>query len=230
MRDSADFTGGFAKFKSDLKTMTFPQKIGHLWTRYKGFVLGVIAAALFVAVVVTVLDSVKKSTVLSGVTVNVQVADEGVLYLRERFKERLGVKSDKKVVYFNQSTMESGNDSANMDNYYTIQSLNALCASGEIDYMILDQVGFEVMLNQELLVDFRDVFTDEELQTMTGMLEYCQIDDSEEIIPIALNITDTAFIREYTEEGSKVYFAFATGSPRTETCRELLFYLLAWNQ
>ena len=230
MRNSADITGGFSKLKSNLKTMTFLQKIGYLWTRCKGFLLGVIAVALFIAVLVTVLDSVKKSTVMSGITVNVQITDEGVLYLREQFREHLGVESDRKVLYFNQSTMESGNDAANMDNYYAIQSLNALCAGGEIDYMILDQVGFEIMLNQELLVDLRNVYTDEELQTMTGMLEYCQIDDSEEIIPIALNITDTAFIQEHTEETGKVYFAFATGSPRAETCRELLLHLLAWNQ
>lgn len=230
MTENADTNDSLRTPEDEQEAAAFLPKIKRLWARYRGFLLGVIAAALFVAAVVAVTDSMKKTTVISGIAVNVRVSDEGVSYLREQFKEHLGVESDRKVIYFSQSSMEKGNDSASMDNYYTIRTLNALCANGEIDYMILDQVGFEVALNQKLLADLHNVLTDEQLQTMTGMLEYYQTEGSEEIIPIALNVTDTAFIREYTEEDCKVYLVFAKGSPRTETCQKFLSYLLEWNQ
>ena len=230
MKDGSNITDGYEKMKSDLKTKDFFQKVRLLWSRHKGFWTGVLAVSLLIALAVKIMDATGKTTELSGIAANVQVSDSGVAYLREEFRDTLDVTSDRHVVYFNQSTVQSGSNTATNENYYTIQSIRAFCNNAQLDYMILDQEAFELMLTQKLLTDLRELLTEDQLQEMSDMLEYFQTQDSETVIPIALDITHTPFIRENAEAEGKVYFVFAAGSPRAETCRKMLFHLLAWTE
>ena len=113
-------------------------------------------------------------------------------------------------------------------NYYAVMSLLALCTNQEVDYLILDQTGFEAMLIQGAYLSLDEVYTPEELEAIGEDLVYAQNEGEETPSAIAIDITDIPFVQKNATVKDKVYFVYVISTPRLEETRAFYEYMLAY--
>ena len=223
------FWGNLKSLKSDMANMTYQEKLSHIWTYYRWMLIVVVVLIMVASMLLASLQNLSKKTLMAGVTVNVFLSDEGKAYISEDYKASLGSTSEKEAVYLSHSDIEAAGSETNFgDNYYAVMSLLALCSNEEVDYMILNQAGFETVLVQGAYLDLSKAYTPEELEAFGDKVVYAQNKNEETPSPLAIDITDSAFIQENADNKGKVYFVFVANSPRTEACREFYDYLMAW--
>lgn len=211
----------------DFLSLPYEEKVKFLWGNYKAGIIAVFVGLVLLAAAVGAVRDLKKTTVMAGITVNVELSEAGKAYLTDAYKEKLQA-GEKEMVYLGKMEIHSLETTVNHDdNYYAAKSLTALCNTQEVDYLLLDQEGFETMLLQSVYLDLQKVCTQEELAALGDQVVMAQYEGKADPMPVALDITECPFIRDNAQE-EKVYFVFVSGSPRTESCEALLDYLLAW--
>lgn len=215
--------------KKDMENMTYGEKLNHIWTYYKWVLVVVLILIMAVSVLLAVIENKRQITLLGGVTVNVQLSEEGKAYLNEDYKQIIGTGNKRETVVLSHTDIEDVTNSALYEsNYYAVMSLLALCSNKEVDYLILDQTGFEAMLIQGAYLGLDQVYTPEELAEMGEDVVYAQNQDEETPSAVAIDITDTAFIQANANVKDKVYFVYVINSPRVEACRDFFDHLLAY--
>lgn len=173
------------------------------------------------------LNSSKPKTLLAGMTVNVPLSDAGTAILTTEFQSSAGLGSNGEEIYLGQMELDASGSSTK--DHYGLQSLDGLCANEQLDYLVLDQVAFEMLLSRGIFRDLTELYTQSELEAMGDMLVYCRIGKDAPAAPMALNITSCPYVQKFAGGTETVYFVFVQDSPRADTCREFLSYLLAWD-
>lgn len=207
------------KLKNELKDMTPQEKLEHLWTYYK-WVAGVFLGAIFViAAIIASIISLNTQLRLSGVLINVDVSPDGYVYLQDGYFKRIGAEKGKELV--NLRNMQFENPYTTVDQTYTLdvqESVVALIGAKELDYLLFDELALPFFLDPETILDLRELFSQEELDAMGSAVIKLQIPETGELIPMAIDIGDTAFYRDYMETDKAIYLAYAINTPRTEAC------------
>ena len=212
----------------DFLSLPYEEKVKFLWGNYKAGILAVFVGLVLLAAAVGAVKDLKKTTVMAGITVNVELSEAGKAYLSEEYKAKLQV-GEKEMVYLGKTEIHYLDTTANHDdNYYAAMSLASLCYNQEVDYLLLDQEGFEVMLLQDVYLDLQKVYTQEALALLGDSVVFAQNSEESAPRPIALKITGSPFIQENTDVEGEVYFVYVAASPRTESCKALFEYLLNW--
>lgn len=227
----ADITGGFKKLKEDLSKMTAKEKVRHLWTYYKSTLLVAIIMIVVISIVINSIVNVNTDTIVAGVTVNVQLSEEGMQYLGDDYYNKVYDGSGLEEVYITDMAMYDITDAEHAEEtYYTLMSMAALVSEKELDYMIVNQSALESFIKYEsILQDLRTLFTQEELDALGTKVIHQQAGTDGEKIPIAINISELPFIKDNASMGDKaVYITFALNSPREAACRDIYDYILAW--
>lgn len=230
----ADITGGFKKLKEDLSRMTFKQKVNHLWTYYKSTLLIAVIAIAVISIVVTSIINVNSDIIVSGVAVNVYLSEDGKQYLADDYKDKVYDGSGLKKVNFAELNLYEVTDYEHaQENEYSTMAIAAQISSGDLDYMIVDQVGLDNFLRQrkDILQDLRDLFSEEELAAHEKRLVVMGDDPNNKTgIPVGFDITDTPFIQDNTDQKGPVYLVFALNTPREDACRAIYQYILDWKK
>lgn len=215
--------------KKDMEHMTYQEKLSHIWTYYKWVLVVVLILIMAVSVLLASIQNKRKIMLLGGVTVNVQLSEEGKTYLGEDYKQLIGTGNKRESVVLSHTDIEDvHNTMVYQDNYYAVMSLLALCSNQEVDYLLLDQTGFEAMLIQKAYLKLEEVYTPEEITAMGEDAVFAQMEGEEAPSAIAIDITDTAFVQANAQTKDKVYFVYVINSPRVEACREFFDYLLSY--
>ena len=210
--------------------LPYEEKWRYLWKHQRAWPVMAFGALLAAAVFLGAVKTLGKTTAMAGITVNLALSEAGSAWLTEDYRSVQGITSPKEAVYLAGIRIELQSEAGDArENYYAIRSLTTLCNTQEVDYLILDQVGFEVMLTRNVYLDLTKVFSPEELEKLGSRVISMETEDSAAPIPVALDISDCPFIQENADAGSAVYFTFVSGSPRTEQCTELLNWLMAWS-
>lgn len=214
--------------KKDMENMTYGEKLNHIWTYYKWVLVVVLILIMAVSVLLASIENKRTVTLLGGITVNVQLSEEGKTYLNEDYKQCVGTGNKREAVVLSHTEIGDVTNSAsyNENDYYALMSLLALCANQEVDYLILDQAGFGAMLTQGAYLELDQVYTSEELEAMGDDVVYAKLEEQNKTAAVAIDITDTAFIQENATVKDRVYFVYVVNSPRVEACREFFNYLL----
>lgn len=209
------------KEKERLKPMTTAQRIDHLWTYYKEYLMVVAVLLLVVIAVISSIINAGKETVVSGKMVNISISQEGYNYMSADYAEDLGINEKKQEVFLSYSQFSSLSDAANTEqNYNAAMTLIAEVSAQMLDYMIMDKAAMEFYVSQDVYMNLREFFTQEELDQLGETLVYAQEEGSDEKWIVAVDITDTAYVqRNVTSEG-KVYFALSGSSQHPEMCRD----------
>jgi len=223
------FITQFKELKSTLSTMTYKEKLQHLWTYYalKTVVILLCLIMLF-SIVLASCENRQINVIVGGVMVNVDISDAGEHYLKDGYKAFVGSESEKDRVSLSYMSLGSAETTVNSDNYYALQSVLALVAGKDLDYLITDEEAFLTLLKQDIYADLRNVYTEEELETMGEAVVYYQEQGSSKKIPVAIDIQKTAFVRDNTTTDGMVYFIFIANSERIEQTKDLLEYLKDW--
>lgn len=227
MRDF-DIKAQWQELKDTLRPMPWKKKLEHLWEYYKWVlvVLVVVAAILYIAIVGY--SNARVEGLLYGEIVNLNFDMEGVEYLSTDFLEHLdGVEGDQKVSVY-MSNLIVGNDST-YDNYYApLMRTSSEITNGTLDYLVADSAALTCYFHEEILMDLRELFTEEELAQIGDNLVYVLYEETGEKIPMAINVTDSAFVTNRITHDTTVYLCFVAGTERTETCKIFYDYFMAY--
>ncbi len=213
--------------KKDMENMSYKEKLVHIWTYYKWVLVVIMLLIMGASILISVIQNKRRILMLGGVTVNVQVSEEGGQYIQEDYLELVTTGNKRENVIVSHMDVDKP-DRIYGDNYVAVKSLLALCTNEEVDYLILDQTGFETMLIHGAYLGLDQVYTQEELDAFGDKLVYAQMKDEATPSAVALDITDCAFLQEHANESGKVYFVYVINSPRVEECRAFYDYLMAY--
>ena len=224
---------GFVKLKKDMEPMTFSQKVEHIWMYYKEVMLVALGFLCLVVICIASAINASKDVMASGMMVNISISQEGFDYLHTDYLEHLGGEEGKQVVeldytYFGDLMDESRAE----ENYNATMILPARVSGKMLDYMILDKFAMETYIMYEVYLDLRDFFTEDELAQLAeeNRVIYAQQAGEEDRWPVAVDISDLAFVKDNIKSDSKIYFALSGSTQRPEICRDMWEYLHAWKK
>lgn len=218
------------KLVQELKGMTPREKLEHLWEYYKwvpGLFLGFVF--LVCAIVVSII-SMNTQLLISGVMINVDISPEGYVWLQDGYFERIGGQEGKEVVNLRNMQFEDPYTTVNQTYALDVrESVLALIASRELDYLLFDDLALPFFLDPESILDLRELFSQEELDALGTAVIKLQISETGEEIPVAIDVTDTAMFRDYMESDKTIYLAFSIVTTRKDACTDFWQFIKGGN-
>lgn len=179
--------------RETMSGMTFAKKLDHLWTYYK-WVL--VIAVIAVIVICTVFSSIRNKqikTLYSGMLINVEVSEEGRAYLTDQWQAVLGEDSRKQKVDLTTTFFQDPSASLSLElDAGSIIQVTALVAAKELDYMMLDDVGFDYYKDRSIFAPLEEIFSAEQLNQIEDRLKYHTSEENGRY-PIAIDISDSQF-------------------------------------
>lgn len=222
---------GWRKLAADLKPMSFSQKVDHLWTYYKEWLLIAFLLLVGVCAVVTGIKNTSKDVVMSGMLVNISISQQGMDYLKVDYLDSIGGDPEKQKVELDYTNFESLADPTNSeDNYSKSMLLIARVTGGTLDYAILDKLGLEFYLTQDVFRDLREFFTPEELEALEPHLIYAQVEGEPDRWPMAVDITHLPFVKDTMGKEEVVYFTLSGNVRDEDACRSIWEYINNWEK
>lgn len=214
------------KLKAELKEMTPRQRLEHLWEYYKwipGIFLGVV---IVVCVVIASIQSLNMEIRLSGVMINVDVSPDGYVLLQDGMYDHLGADREKELVELR--NMQFENPYTTLDQTYALdvqESVIAMISADQLDYLLYDELALPFFMDPETVMDLRELFTEEELTALGSAVIRLQMPETGELLPLAIDISDTEFAKNYLETDKAIYLSFSVITSRKEACLELWQYI-----
>ena len=234
----------FSELMEDLKPMTFPEKVDHLWTYYKEYLLLVVlVVVLTVGMVISTINANKETLVL-GILANVSMSAEGKQYMEEGYFEKIGGQKGQQVLLHATNFQSLEDPTSAEDNYNAASLIMARVSAGQMDYAIVDELAMQFYVTQAVFMDLREFFTEEELAQLAekDMILYAtegDVDENGDLIPgtgdiegrfpVAVKLKDTAFCQD-TMYGREVFFVVAGNNPGIERARGIWEHILAWEK
>lgn len=210
-------TGGFGKLKQDLAGMSFREKAEHIWTYYRSWVIVAVAILMLISIFASSFINLTTHTLVTGASVNVVLQDDAKAYMSEGLKPLLETGKNREEAYLEIAyTTESLEE-----NYYLQQNLQVLIASQDLDYVLLDKKGIDLLLPVEPFMDLREAFTDEELEGFS--VHNVQASETAEAIPSLIDISDWAIVKNGS--GKKFYFAIIGNTERLDAVKTALTHM-----
>lgn len=227
-----NFYTEWKKLIDDMRPMTFAQKADHLWTYYKEYLLVLALVVIFLGAGFTMIKAQTQETLVSGMMVNISISQEGYDYLSVDYLEKLGGVEGKQKAELDYTNFQSLEDpTSSEDNYNAMLILLARVSGGLLDYMILDKFAMEYYIIQDVYMDLREFFTEEELAELGDKVITARQEDETEAWVVAIDITDLPFVQDNVRlenEDDRIYFALSGNTQRPEMCRDAWEYIHAW--
>ena len=186
----------------------------------------VVGVIFLTATVITGIISMNQELRLSGAIVNVDVTPDGYVMLQDGYFQRIGGQEGKETVELH--NMQFDDPYTTTDQTYALDvydSIMSMVAAQVLDYIMFDELALSFFLDPELLLDLRQIFTEEELAQMGSAVIWLEMADTGERIPMAIHIGDTEFFRTQMESGKDIYLSFAITTPRKEACLDFWYYI-----
>lgn len=222
--------GGWKKLKENLAAMTFKDKVNHLWTYYKGTLVILVIVIAACSLVTTAWKNKHTTTLLSGISINVILSEEGKAYVQDDYFATVSQGGLEKVQYTEMLQDDFTNTATMEESYMGLMSLIALSVSEELDYILMDEQVIRNMLAQDIFLDLREFFTEEELEALGDYVIWGQLgpEDNPQYMPFAVNVEHIPFIAANADNVKDTYFAVVVNTPRIEELRGFWEYLHQW--
>lgn len=216
------------KLKNDLKPMSFGEKLDHLWTYYKWLAALVALIIMLICMVVTSIININTETLLSGMIINTDISLEGNNYLTTDYFSKLQGREGKEEIELTRLNYMDPEETTDIEFSYTaVMRIIAQISARQLDYVITDEVGMETCMDQDALMDLREILTEQELLLLEDDLIYLYYDEDDVTVPVAVNLRNHPFYERYIQAEDDRYLAFVANTPRMEACRDFWDYLLA---
>lgn len=220
----------FAKLKKDMKDMTFPEKVDHIFTYYKEvFWVGGVALLFIIAVISSAINGTTTNIKFQGIISNMTITDEGYQYITKDFKTYMGFAKGEKVG-LSEHEYKPGLTQGEVETAYALlMGVVAQVEAKNLDYMFLTEVSLEQFVPQDFYMDLRKVFTEAELTAFGADLRYGQRKGEGEMFPLTLRVTDMPFVKaNLNSKKEDVWLVFIGNTADVELCRTFWEYLNAW--
>ena len=216
----------YNKLKEELRSMETPRdKLEHLWEYYKWIPAVFLGFIAIISMIIAAIISLNTQTILAGAIINVPVSPEGYSMLQDGYYERAHTEGKRQIVELTNMNF--------VDPYSTVQqtysmdimeNVTAMIGADLLDYVIYDEVALPYFMTPELFADLRWLFSEEELAAMGNAVIKLEMEDGT-LIPIAIEIGDTAFYKNYMELERKLFLSFSIRLPRKEASLDFWQFL-----
>ena len=161
-----------------------------------------------------------KDVLAAGLFVNVTIEDSARESLENSCREHLTTGGRWEKVRLSQVTMADFGK-ANLEyrtDYHTLSSILSLNENGEVDLLLTDQTALETLIRSEVFLDLRQFLPEETLEALGTKVIYVRSSEMApgESYPVAVDISELPFVREYMTTPDRVYFSIGKNSPRQD--------------
>lgn len=215
------------QLKVDLKTMTFKEKVEHIWTNFKEWILifaGVFA--LLIGYIVTLLTN--QQPILSGYLLNIELSEAGHSYITEDYFSSIGGTKKQTIELQSGAYVENAKGQMVETNYVVMNQLASIISAESMDFLLSNKYGMELAISMEVYMDLSNFLTEEELVQWKDKLIYAQAEGTDYAYPVAIDISETAFAKEHIKTKAPVYIGFIGNTPHRENCRSFWEFLLGY--
>ncbi len=206
------------------------QILKKLWDEYKAGIVVAVGIAVIILGGMTVIKNLRNHPMVAGMAVNIEISDEGKAYLKEGFRNTVDPERSGKALLADTKLGFLEDSDTFEDNYYTLQGLEVLKQQKEMDYMILDETALKMLGPRQFFLDLNYVFSEEVLAELddSKLVIYGQYDETEALIPLFLEITNTDFCKAHCQSPDRIFIAVVKTSARTDIFPSLFAHLQAW--
>lgn len=230
-------TPTFKELAADLKPMTFWQKVDHLWSYYKEWLLIALLIGIVITITVTSVINANKEYKFKGMMVNLTMSQEGYRYMTDDFLAKIGTgdKNEAVVVDYTNFT-DLADPTSTEDNYGASLLLIARVSGQMLDCALIDQLALEFYLTQDVFGTLSTFFTQEQLDAMGDKVIYAKQEDDEwadetyEPYPVAVEISQMQFFQDVAPNNEKIYFVLSGNHPDLEAVQAFWDHLNAWEK
>lgn len=210
--------------KPDFKAMSTQKKLGYVWDYYRFHILGTIVLVITAVSIIhhyaTLKDSVLDMLFLNAYTVE----DE-----QKPFEDFLTAQGYDMTNYEIRVTTTLGftlEEGSYQQDYYTIQTLSALFAAGDLDVFAAPHQIYNDFASSGYVADLRTVFTEEELASYGDMIIYTTLLETGETFPSGFNLEGNQWLIEngYYDEGC--YLAISANTDSPDLTKEFILHIL----
>lgn len=222
---------GVAKLIGDLKPMTGKERLEHLWMYYKEWLIVVFLVFMGISLVTTVISEQNKDVMAAGMMVNLGISQEGMNYLTVDYAKALGATSKNQEARMDYTSFGDPLDpERGEESYYASMILPSRVSGAMLDYILLDKYAMQYYISQDVYLDLREFFTEDELQKFyeEDRLIFAREEESDDTWVVAVKINDIPFVKEHIRTPDDVYFALSGNTPDLEICRNMWNYLHSW--
>lgn len=220
----------FRKLRRELSTMTFEDKIDHLWRYYK---INIFLLILIPVVLVLILTSVFKKEpqiIMKGHFCNISLSEEGHSYLTGDYVSFCGLSAEEytsSVEYY--STAGLNMSSAGGEGVDTGLKVVLAVASGTLDYIACDPVAVEYLTTQDCFLPLDKVLTSAQLEKYVEGLYFFADPETGERYAVAIDASKLPFFESNAQGDGPYYFGFAKKeSPDVKRLQEFFSYISRW--
>ena len=206
--------------KTKLAEMTKEEKKEYFKDYYlKNVIIAGIILVLLIWLMIDIGLNMRHSVVTGGV-VNLELSNEGSSFLKEDYMKYLKLGSlTNKVdlapdIFLDKEEPQS----------YTL--FQAELATNTYNYLITDETGLGFVAGIECLADLDKTLEGELSQMVSDKKVYRKLGESETEIAAAIDITDTAFTKNYVKSGDKVYYIISGDAEDYDSAINMLKYIL----
>ena len=209
------------ELKQVLSTMTFKEKVEHIFTYYSLYMFIACVLVLCTYLFINALISYNEPSILNGTLLGVSAKTEGMDAIHAYVTEDGQLEGKAfldECIFLDSATIAQGNIGEK-----TAEYLMARTVARHLDYMIMDERVFNI-LSVNYLIDLREVLPQEVLDRWP--LVYKEDPELGEMIPVGIVITDTEFAQKYLRGIGELYYTGTSGILNTYKFIELADFLL----
>ena len=174
---------------ASFKALSPKKKLEHIWTYYKWhFLVGAAVICLLVSIMGTVAGN-SKETLISGSFINNSTSAEGYAHLTEDYWEYCGGNNSQKVELVSGRTIHFDAEGLSQEDASAFMIVTCMIAAGTLDYIITDLDSLDDFVEQEVVLDLRELLSEEALARWDTVEQDGAV--------VGLRLENTAFARNY---------------------------------
>lgn len=210
--------------KPDFKAMSTQKKLGYVWDYYRFHILGIIVLVITTGSIIHHYATLKES-VLDMLFLNAHAIEEPQKPF-EDFLSARGYDLSDYEIRVTTSLRFALREGSYQEDYYTIQTLSALFAAGDLDIFTAPQQIYNDFASAGYVADLRTVFTEDELASYGDMVIYTNLLETGEAFPSGFNLEGNPWMIEngYYDDGC--YLSITANTDNPELTKEFILYIL----
>ncbi|MCR5835876.1 MAG: hypothetical protein K6G88_05170 [Lachnospiraceae bacterium] len=167
----------------------------------------------------------KKTQIMQGVVINIEVDDDAGKYLSDNMKKAFGISDKKSTVSYKNINFDFIDGEPASNNFNNVMSLDTLIEGKAVGYILCDSEGLEYVKNLDVACNLNDALSEEMLDKISDRLIIAHSDSKKDNIPIGINIYGTKIAKALGIEEKDCNLVLIDESNYTERYDELIEYI-----
>lgn len=180
---------------ADFRALPFKKKVAHVLYYYKWYIgAGIALLCLIVSLITTVVGN-QKDVLISGIFINNATSQEGYDHLQQDYWAFCGSDKGTRVDLVTGRSIDFDSESLSQEDAAGFMIVASMIAARSLDYIITDEASLDNFMEQEVILDLKEIFSEEEL----AALDTVELDG----ITAAIRLEGSDFAQRYPLRAEK---------------------------